>query len=186
MYGKPPKRYQNDAALSAEDTARLLKTLFLLPQGVQEMSFDFPGLVRTSLNLGVIVLDGEGLRYTCSVRSSCASQKERLRRLLRVLAESAGGTVSERGDYPGWAYRRDSALRELVLDAYRDITGREGVVCATHGGLECGLLIDKMPGLDAVSLGPDLTDIHSPRERLDVASTARVYALVCELLRRMK
>jgi len=175
-----------DAAVSAADTARLLRTLFLLPQGVQEMSFDFPGLVRTSLNLGVIALEEEGLRYTCSVRSAVASQKERLRRLLRVLAESAGGTVSERGDYPGWAYRRDSALQALVLDAYRDLTGKEGRVSATHGGLECGLLIDKLPGLDALSLGPNLSDVHSPRERLDVASAARTYALVCEVLRRCK
>ncbi len=175
-----------DAALSTDDTARLLRTLFLLPQGVQEMSFDFPGLVRTSLNLGMIALEREGLRYTCSMRSAAASQKERLRRLLRVLAESAGGTVRERGDYPAWAYNRDSALRALVLDVYRDLTGREGRVGATHGGLECGLLVDKLPGLDAVSLGPNLSDVHSPRERLDVASAARTYALLCEVLRRMK
>ena len=175
-----------DTALSTADTARVLRTLFLLPQGVQEMSFDFPGLVRTSLNLGVIALETEGLRYTCSVRSAVASQKERLRRLLRILAESAGGTVRERGDYPGWAYKRDSALCALVLEVYRDFTGREGRISATHGGLECGLFIDKLPGLDAVSLGPNLTDVHSPRERLDAASAARVYALLCEILRRMK
>lgn len=179
-------RASADAALSAEDTARLLETLFLLPQGVQEMSFDFPGLVRTSLNLGVIALEEDGLRYVCSVRSAVASQKERLRRQLRALAGRAGGSVSERGDYPGWAYKRDSALRALVLDAYRDLTGREGRIAATHGGLECGLLIDKLPGLDAVSFGPNLTDVHSPRERLDVASAARTYALLCEILRRMK
>ena len=73
-----------------------------------------------------------------------------------------------------------------MLDAYRDLTGKEGRVSATHGGLECGLLIDKLPGLDALSLGPNLSDVHSPRERLDVASAARTYALVCEVLRRCK
>ena len=170
-----------DAAVSRADTARLLRTLFLLPQGVQEMSFDFPGLVRTSLNLGVVAWEAEGLRYTCSVRSAARSQKERLRRLLRVLAESAGGFVRERGDYPAWAYKRDSALRAVVLDAYRDLTGREGKITATHGGLECGLLVDKLPGLDALSLGPNLTDVHSPRERLDAASAARVYKLLREV-----
>lgn len=175
-----------DAALDAETTERILHVLFALPQGVQEMSFDFPGLVQTSLNLGVISVEPDGLHFTYSIRSSIASQKELLRRKLRSVVEYAGGTVSERGDYPNWQYRKDSAFRELVLGAYRDLTGKEGRVDATHGGLECGLFIAKIPGLDAVSLGPDLKDIHSVRERLDVASTARVYALVCEVLRRCR
>ena len=172
------------AALDGETTARMLHVLFSLPQGVQEMSFDFPGLVQTSLNMGVIALEADGLHYTYSIRSSIASQKEMLRRKLHDAAEYVGGTVSERGDYPGWQYRKDSAFRAIVLDAYRDLTGREGRVDATHGGLECGLFIAKIPGLDALSLGPNLSDVHSPRERLDVASTQRVYALVCEILRR--
>ena len=175
-----------DAALDAETTERMLRAVFTLPQGVQEMSLDFPGLVQTSLNLGMIAVEPDGMHFTYSIRSSIASQKDLLRRKLRTVVEHAGGSVSERGDYPNWQYRKDSALRELVLDVYRDLTGREGKVDATHGGLECGLFISKIPGLDAVSLGPDLRDIHSARERLDVASTARVYALVCEILRRCK
>lgn len=175
-----------DAALSAVDTERLLRALFILPQGVQEMSPDFTGLVQTSLNLGVIALEDDALHYTYSVRSAAASQKERLRRLLRAVAEGAGGSVSERGDYPGWAYDRDSVLRPLVLDVWRGLAGREGRVDATHGGLECGLFVSKIPGLDAISLGPNLYDVHSPREKLDAASAARVYALLRETLRRMQ
>jgi len=173
-----------DAALDAPTTARLLRTLFLLPQGVQEMSFDFPGLVQTSLNLGTISLEEDGLHYTCSVRSSVASQKNLLLRRLQAAAECAGGSISSHADYPGWPYRKDSPLRTLVLDAYRSLTGKEGEVYATHGGLECGVFVSKIPGLDALSLGPNLTDVHSARERLDVASTARVYALLREILRR--
>lgn len=94
--------------------------------------------------------------------------------------------MAVRSAYPGWQYDRDSKLRELVLDAYRAVTGREGRVEAIHAGLECGLLIDKLPGLDAISLGPELEGVHSVRERLNVASTERVYALVCEILRRCK
>ena len=179
-------RASADGALDAETTARLLHVLFLLPQGVQEMSCDFPGLVQTSLNLGIISLEADGLHYTHSIRSSFASQKELLRRKLHAAAEYAGGSVSERGDYPNWQYRKDSAFRTTVEEAYRDLTGKEGRIDATHGGLECGLFIAKLPGLDAISLGPNLTDVHSPRERLDVASTARVYALVCEVLRRCR
>ncbi|MBQ9647347.1 MAG: aminoacyl-histidine dipeptidase [Oscillospiraceae bacterium] len=174
------------AALDAETTERTLHVLFALPQGVQEMSLDFPGLVQTSLNLGMIAMQPDGLHFTYSVRSSIASQKEMLRRKLRSVVEYAGGSVSERGDYPNWQYRKDSAFRELVQGAYRDLNGRDARIDATHGGLECGLFISKIPGLDALSLGPDLKDIHSVRERLDVASTARVYALVCEILRRSK
>ena len=174
------------AALDAETTERMLRVLFTLPQGVQEMSLDFPGLVQTSLNLGMIAVEPDGLHFTYSLRSSIASQKDMLRRKLRAVVEHAGGSVGERGDYPNWQYRKDSPLRELVQGAYRDLTGKEGRIDATHGGLECGLFISKIPGLDALSLGPDLKDIHSARERLDVASAARVYALVCEVLRRCK
>ena len=174
-----------DTALSADDTARLTELLFLLPQGVQERSLDFPGLTETSLNLGMISLNPEGLRFTYSLRSCVDSRKELLRRRVRAAVERAGGTVSERGNYSSWQYRRDSALRALVLDAWRAVSGSEGRIHATHGGLECGLFMGKLPGLDAVSFGPDLTDIHSARERLDVASVQRVYALVREILRRL-
>ena len=173
-----------ETALSADDTARLTELLFLLPQGVQERSLDFPGLTETSLNLGMISLNPDGLRFTYSLRSCVDSRKELLRRRVRAAVERAGGTVSERGNYPSWQYRRDSALRALVLDAWRAVSGSEGRIHATHGGLECGLFMGKLPGLDAVSFGPDLKDIHSARERLDVASVQRVYALVCEILRR--
>ena len=174
------------AAYSADASSRMLHVLLALPQGVQVMSADFPGLVQTSLNLGVITAGDDGLHFSFSIRSSVATQKEMLLQRVRAIVEYAGGTVSTRGDYPAWQYARQSPLRDTVMAAYRDITGQDGVIMATHGGLECGLLINKMPGLDAVSLGPELHDIHSPRERLGVASTARMYALVCEVLKNCR
>mgnify|MGYP000342740727 FL=1 len=121
-----------------------------------------------------------------SIRSSIASQKEMLAQRVHSIVEFAGGTVTERGRYPGWQYERNSQFRDTVLAAYHDLTGKEGVVEATHGGLECGLLIEKIPGLDAISMGPELHDVHSVRERLNVPSTERVYALVCEILKRSR
>ena len=174
------------SAVSAQETSRFLHVLLALPQGVQEMSADFPGLVQTSLNLGVMRMDDQALRFSYSVRSSIASQKEMLIQRVKSIVEYAGGTVSVRSSYPGWQYDRSSALRKEVEAVYRDITGREGKIEAIHGGLECGLFIEKLPGLDALSLGPELHDVHSVHERLSVASTARVYALVCELLKRSK
>ena len=173
-------------AVSAEATSVMLHTLLALPQGVQAMNVDFPGLVQTSLNLGVLCLAEDGLHFTYSIRSCIASQKEMLAQRVRAIVEFAGGAVSERSGYPGWQYARESKFRELVLGAYRDITGTEGKVEATHGGLECGLFIEKLPGLDAISLGPELHDVHSVRERLSVPSTERVYELVCEILKRSK
>ena len=173
-------------AVSEADTVKLLRTLLALPQGVEAMDTDFPGLVQTSLNMGVVMLTSGGLHVTFSVRSSVASRKEMLAQRVRAITEMAGGTVSERGVYPGWQYDRNSQFRPMVLAAYKDMTGRDGVVEATHGGLECGLLMEKISGVDAVSMGPDILDIHSVRERLDVASTARVYDTLCEVLRRSK
>lgn len=173
-------------AVSAEDTRVMLHTLLAMPQGVQAMNVDFPGLVQTSLNMGVLRLDDEGLHMTFSIRSCIATQKEMLAQRVRAIVEFAGGTVTERGRYPGWQYARVSQFRDMVVQAYHDLTGKDAVVEATHGGLECGLLIEKMPGLDAISMGPELHDVHSVRERLNAPSTERVYALLCEALRRSK
>ena len=132
----------------------------------------------------MVKLDGDGLHIAFSIRSSIASRKLMLAQRVRAVVALAGGTVAERGVYPGWQYKRESQFRDTLLAAYKDLTGKDGVVEATHGGLECGLLMEKIPGLDAVSMGPELHDVHSVRERLSVPSTERTYELVCELLRR--
>ena len=173
-------------AWSAAATENLLCTLFALPQGVQEMSMQLSGLVQTSLNMGVASTDDAGVHFTYSIRSCIATQKDMLAARLRSIVEHAGGSVTLRSSYPGWQYAETSRLRDVVAEVYRDQTGREGKIEATHGGLECGLFIDKMPGLDVVSVGPELLDIHSVHEHLNVASTARLYALVCEVLKRLR
>lgn len=174
-----------DSALSPQDTARILHALLALPQGVQAMSVDFP-VVQTSLNLGVMGMEEDGLHFSFSVRSSIASQKAMLVQRVRAILDMGGGTVSERSSYPGWQYVKESVLREDILAAWKAVSGRDGVIEATHGGLECGLFIEKIPGLDAVSAGPELHDVHSVQEKLSVASTELVYRTVCELLKRSK
>lgn len=148
------------------------------------MSADFPDLVQTSLNFGMISLDSVGLQFTFSVRSSMESQKEMVLQRIRATVEFGGGTVSVRSSYPSWQFVRDSAMRDRLVAVYHSLTGKEAVVQGIHGGLECGLFVEKMPGLDAVSFGPEMHDIHSPQERLSVASTHRTYALVCEFLKQ--
>ena len=175
-----------EGALSPERTSGVLHTLLALPQGVQAMNVDFPGLVQTSLNLGVMGMEEDGLHFSISARSCIASQKAMMIQRIRAILELGGGTVSERSSYPGWQYARQSRLREDVLAAWKAVSGRDGRIEATHGGLECGLFIEKIPGLDAVSMGPELHDVHSVKERLSVPSTKLVYELTRELLKRSK
>ena len=179
-------RAELDGALSRPATEHILRTLLVIPQGVQAMNVDFPGLVQTSLNLGIMGMEADGLHFSISARSCIASQKEMIVQRLRAIMALGGGTLSERSNYPGWQYARQSALREDVLAAWKAVSGREGKIDATHGGLECGLFIEKIPGLDAVSMGPELHDVHSVKERLSVPSTKLVYELTCELLKRSK
>jgi len=180
------EKAQFDTAMDVAATTRMLHVLAALPQGVLAMSADFPGLVQTSLNLGVMYMAEDGLHLTVSIRSGIASQKQMVVQRIRAIIELAGGTVDVNSAYPGWQYRRDSDLRERVSEAYRAVTGREAVIAGTHGGLECGLFLEKKPELDVVSIGPQLNDIHSVKERLGVASVQRVYAVVCEVLKRCK
>ena len=173
-----------DGALTPEATANMLRTLLAVPQGVQAMNVDFPGLVQTSLNMGVMEMKEDGLYFGISVRSCIATQKDMMVQRLKAILELGGGSFTLRGNYPGWQYDRNSALREEVLGAYKSVCGKQGTIEATHGGLECGLFVEKLPGLDAVSFGPELHDVHSVKERLNVASTQRVYEVTRELLRR--
>ena len=106
------------------------------------MNVDFPGLVQTSLNLGIIGIEDDGLHFSLSVRSCIASQKEMMLQRLRAIVELGGGTLSVRNSYPGWQYVRQSAMRERLLSVWKELSGKEGVIVATHGGLECGLFIE--------------------------------------------
>ena len=98
------------------------------------------------------------------------------------LAEEYGAEYSQMGDYPAWEYRADSKLRDLMVETYARMFGAEPKVVAIHAGLECGLLSEKIEGLDCVSIGPDMEDIHTSREKLDIASTARTWEFLQEVL----
>ncbi len=170
--------------LSTEDTAKVIALLNSVPNGVQAYSADMPGLVQTSLNLGIAKL-GEQFTATFSVRSSVNQEKQELLSKLRSLAEFHGGSYSQMGEYPAWEYRKDSPLRETMVAAYRKLFGKEPKVLAIHAGLECGLLGQKLPGLDCVSIGPQMHDIHTSREKLEIASTKRTWEFLLEVLKAL-
>ena len=169
-------------ALSEADSRRALDLILSAPNGVQAMEPDLPGQVRTSLNLGILRLEEGKLRLTWSVRSSVAAEKEALIERLRVLADGCGASFGRRGDYPAWEYRKESLLRDTMVRIFQEKYGKAPVVETIHAGLECGLFSEKMPGLDAVSIGPDLQDIHSPRERMSVSSVARSWDYLLAVL----
>ena len=172
-------------ALSTDDSKKVAALLQAVPNGVQAMSSDIEGLVQTSLNLGIAQVEEDHLHLTFSVRSSVNGEKEALLQRLRDIAGEFGGSYSQMGEYPAWEYRKDSPLRELMVEVYREMFGSEPQVVAIHAGLECGLLGDKLPGLDCVSYGPQMQDIHTSREKLNIASTARMWRYLLEILKRL-
>ena len=171
-------------SLSTEDTSKVIGLLCAAPNGIQAMSEDMPGLVQTSLNLGIAKL-GSNFSITFSVRSSVNDEKQTLLKQLEDMAALFGGSYSQMGAYPAWEYKKDSTLRDTMVRIYSEMFGAEPQVLAIHAGLECGLLGEKLPGLDCVSIGPQMYDIHTSRERLDIASTERTWNFLLEVLKAL-
>lgn len=165
---------------------RIAYYLRTVPNGVMHMSQVMPGLVETSLNLGIMELNESALHMVTSLRSSVSSRKEDLKNRVCNIVEMLGGEYSVEGDYPAWEYKQDSQVRETIGTLYEELFGQAPIFEAIHAGLECGLFSEKIPGLDCVSFGPTNLDIHTPKERLSISSTERYYRLVVEFLKRSK
>ena len=171
-------------AMTTAATADVISLLCAAPNGVQAYCPDMPELVQTSLNLGIAKL-GDRFTTTFSVRSSVNAEKEGLITKLKELADFYNGTYSQSGTYPAWEFRKDSRLRDVMVPIYTRMFGKEPKVLAIHAGLECGLLGDKLPGLDCVSIGPQMHDIHTSREKLEIASTKRTWDFLLEILKAL-
>ena len=179
---------ESTASLPMDDdtTRRVLCFLTCAPNGIQAMSADMPGLVQTSLNLGILKTEKDAVIASFCVRSSIDGQKQMLVERLTCMTEALGGTVEVFGDYSGWEYRPDSPLRELLVEVFTQQYGHAPRIEAIHAGVECGIFSGKLPGLDCVSMGPDLTEIHTCREKLYISSVQRLWTMVLETLKRMK
>ena len=164
----------------------IIDALVLLPNGVQKMSDAMPGLVQTSLNLGILTMKEEEVQMGFSVRSSVGSEKNLLALQIRTLCEHLGGQYTESGAYPAWEYKQDSKLRDLMVTVYEELYGGKPKLDVIHAGVECGLFMDKMKDLDCVSYGPQMYDIHTPNERLHVDSVQRTWEYTLEILKRLK
>ena len=171
-------------ALTTECSSKVIALLNAAPNGVQTWSEDIEGLVQTSLNLGIVTLD-EQLSLTWAVRSSVNKEKTELLERLSELAAFYGATCDVHGQYPAWEYKKDSKLRDTMVRVYSDMFGKKPEIVAIHAGLECGLLSEKLPGLDCVSIGPNMQDIHTSRERLEIESTKRTWEFILEILKAL-
>ena len=172
--------------MSARSTEDAVMFLLCAPNGVCAMSAEIAGLVQTSLNLGILSTGEDSVKASFSVRSSVDTQKRMLLDTLRCLTERLGGGMDTTGEYPGWAYRADSPLRELMTRVFEGQYGYAPKIEAIHAGLECGLFAGKLEGLDCISIGPDMEEVHTPGEKLHIASTRRTWQLLTETLRQMK
>ncbi|MBQ4365447.1 MAG: aminoacyl-histidine dipeptidase [Clostridia bacterium] len=169
-------------AFSEQDTARLLRLLCGVPNGIIAMSAQVPGLVQTSLNLGTVKTEGDRVMTGHALRSSVGAEKEQLLSDLTAHAAACGAAVSTFGDYPAWEFKENSRLRDTVLRCYERQYGKPMSITAIHAGLECGIFCGKKPALDCVSMGPDIFDIHTYDERLSLSSAECTYKLLCSVL----
>jgi dipeptidase D len=178
--------FDNAMIMSDNCTTKVIQALLKLPEGVIKMSEDIQGLVQTSLNMGILVTKENMVTMSFSVRSSVGEEKEILVNQIKNIIEDLGGNIECTGNYPAWEYKKDSDLRRLMVDIYREQTGKEAEVQAIHAGVECGLFAGKISNLDCVSFGPDIFDIHTTKERLSISSVERTWKYLLEILRSLR
>lgn len=165
------------------------KVLFFLmevPFGIQKMSGSIDGLVETSTNIGIVKLGEDEFLGSSSVRSSVEAAGAALSDKICYLTEFLGGEYTVQGAYPAWEYRKDSPLRDQMVEVYEEMYGEKPNVVAIHAGLECGLFYKKSKDWTAFPLGPNMKDIHTSEEVLDIASTERVWKYLVKVLESLK
>jgi dipeptidase D len=168
-----------------KSTNKALSLLHALPHGVMSMSNDIPGLVETSTNLAVVNSSKNKLTIHCSTRSSVSAALQSTRDRIRAIAEFTGAKVKEGEGYPGWKPNLDSEVLNVSKKVHYELFGVEPAVKAIHAGLECGIIGEKYPGMDMVSMGPQIEFPHSPSERVKISSVGNYYRLLVKTLERL-
>ena len=182
------KGARRGSVLKKAQQKKLMQTISALPHGVTKMSADIPGLVETSTNVASIGTDRAKKRITLatSQRSSVASEIEEVCHTVQSVMTLGGATVSGSDGYPGWKPNLDSAILKVATAVHKELFGKEPAIKAIHAGLECGIIGEKMPGMDMVSFGPTMTGVHSPDEKLDTASVPKFFSFLLGILENVK
>ena len=168
----------------SDSAKRLTAFAALCPNGVQTNNLKL-GMPESSNNLGVVKTGEDRVEFICALRSSVASLKGMHLGALKKLTEICGGTLNTMGDYPAWEYKSDSPLCEFFVKEFKAVYGKDPVVETVHAGLECGLIGEKLPDMDMISIGPNLLDIHTPDERAEIASIERVWNFLLHILEKI-
>ena len=176
----------NSQAVKARAAGRIISSLAACPHGVESMSQDIPGLVETSSNLAAVKLaDGKAV-VTTSQRSSVMSARDMMAQKIEALFTCAGAKVVHKFPYPGWKPDVNSPILKLCTDSYKRLFGTDPLVKAIHAGLECGLFLEKFPGLDMISFGPTLRGVHAPGEKMELASLDKFVSLLEDVVCRFE
>lgn len=175
-----------DNVISEPEAYSLISTLFATPNGVQGMSLAVPGLVETSTNLASVrKVSGEEILITTHQRSSVDSRRDEISNRIKALYENIGCRVEFDDPSVGWAPNPDSKVLKVAEQSFNELFGYAPRVEALHAGLECGIFLDKMPGMDMISFGPTLKDIHSPGEKANIPSVQQFWQFLTDMLRRL-
>ncbi|MFN4140370.1 beta-Ala-His dipeptidase [Aestuariivirga sp.] len=169
-------------AASAENSARAVKLIAALPQGVTAWSEEFPNLPETSSNVGIVRSSGSAISVSAFPRSFHAENLEKMAAEIAAVAHGLGATSSQRGGFPAWPPRPGTGLYKAVLSSYERLFGSVMTTDVIHAGLECGYIADRYPAMEIVSIGPNLLDVHTVHERLEVVSLGKIWSLLQEVL----
>lgn len=178
--GKQQPRYY-----IGESFRRILDALTLFPDGIMKMNGAFPGLVESSLNLGIVSLEGDALKLVAEIRGAYQSTVEDIKEKVICLAECLGGSYRTFSAYCPWEYRQKSGLREAAICTYHNMFGQELKPTVVHAGIECGFFLKARPDLDAIALGPNCWHFHSPEERMSISSALKVWEFLKKLLEEL-
>lgn len=163
----------------------LMRCLSSVPDGLRKMNDELPDLPSVSSNIGIARLNETDFTFYTLIRSNESGKKEELFEIISSMIKHDGGTVTIENEYPEWVFRKESPLRNLCMSIGKELFNTDYRITATHGGLETGMFSAADPELDIISIGPELSDIHSVRERVEVSSVSRLYLLVREILRQI-
>ena len=171
-----------DYCIQSKDSEAIISIMYLAPNGMIEQSQVIPHLTTLSLNMGVVYTSDEEVIIDYSIRSPLKSARDELAMQLDMVASLFNGYTEKSGDYPGWDYDPHSLLRKQLKDFYKEYAHQELKEIATHGGLETGVFKGKIPELDIVTIGPNMADIHTPDERLDIQSFVDTFELLVKFI----
>ncbi|MEG1495748.1 MAG: M20/M25/M40 family metallo-hydrolase, partial [Bacilli bacterium] len=169
-----------------ECTKKVVDLLYLYPNGINTRSVEIEGLVESSINLGVVTTLEDVVEFDSAIRSSVASLKEEITLKAKTITKLVGAEFETTAGYPEWQYNSNSKLRDICQRVHGEIYGKEAEIVAIHAGVECGLFNEKLGGLDMISFGPNLYDVHTPKEHMSISSVESIWKYLKAVLKELK